>query len=276
MAGFPCVSLSMLTSTPGSVLSADCESGRGYLGMEDYIGRHKPRMVLLENVATLYAKREAEHGESAFLAYHYFFKDNLAQFLVSKNVASGQAWALIFAKMDPYFTVTTVSFIPTLRYSLIKKRLEDMGYQVSGGLHNTADFGLPQQRRRAWVLCHLASEVSCSPEALTSDVNRFRRCYVQLSKCLDLTVEDNGRPSKKTKCFDKNRSKWLKGFQEQCDVFGKAGVPLYKFDKSIYLPPELWKGLNLGWLVSSIKDCSKASQRQESSNASRCQSKRPR
>ena len=62
--GFPCVSLSMLTTTPGSVVDTECSSGRGYVGMEKYIKKHKPPMVLLENVATIFSKRKVEGGES--------------------------------------------------------------------------------------------------------------------------------------------------------------------------------------------------------------------
>ena len=58
----------MLTTTPGSVLDEDCESGRGYLGMEGAIKTTKPKMILVENVASLLSKRAAEKdAEPAFL-----------------------------------------------------------------------------------------------------------------------------------------------------------------------------------------------------------------
>ena len=66
--GFPCVSLSMLTTTPGSVLDKGCESGQGYLGMEGAIKTTKPKVILIENVASLFSKRATEkNGESPFL-----------------------------------------------------------------------------------------------------------------------------------------------------------------------------------------------------------------
>lgn len=71
--GFPCVSLSMLTTTPGSVLDQDCESGRGYLGMEGAIKTTKPKAILIENVASLFSKRAAEKdAEPALLGSRKF------------------------------------------------------------------------------------------------------------------------------------------------------------------------------------------------------------
>lgn len=66
--GFPCVSLSMLTTTPGSVLDSQCESGAGYLGMEGTVKTTRPKVILIENVASLFAKRSSEKdGQTAFL-----------------------------------------------------------------------------------------------------------------------------------------------------------------------------------------------------------------
>ena len=38
------------------------------------------------------------------------------------------------------------------------KALRKLGYRVVGLPCNTADYGLPQQRCRAWVMCILESE----------------------------------------------------------------------------------------------------------------------
>ena len=58
------MSLSTLTTTPGSVTDPECSSGRGYIGMEEYVKHHRPRMLLLENVATMFSKRQVEGNES--------------------------------------------------------------------------------------------------------------------------------------------------------------------------------------------------------------------
>ena len=63
--GFPCVSVSHLTSTPGSVLDESCSSGRGYLGMEAYVTWRKPSLIVMENVGSLLEKRKVEDGQSA-------------------------------------------------------------------------------------------------------------------------------------------------------------------------------------------------------------------
>ena len=62
MGGFPCVNLSMLTSTPGSVVDASCESGKGFLGLLAYCRSKRPSMVIMENVNTMFSKRRAEGG----------------------------------------------------------------------------------------------------------------------------------------------------------------------------------------------------------------------
>jgi len=60
------VSLSVLTTTPGSVTDAKCESGKGYLGVEKYAQQYRPTMLLLENVATLFQKRKVEGYAAPF------------------------------------------------------------------------------------------------------------------------------------------------------------------------------------------------------------------
>ena len=66
IAGFPCVSISPLTTTPGSVVDAGCSSGSGFLAVEAYVKRHRPSLLCLENVSTLFNHRKVEGGESGF------------------------------------------------------------------------------------------------------------------------------------------------------------------------------------------------------------------
>ena len=109
----------------------------------------------------------------------------------------------------------------------MRRRLQKLGYSVSGGLRNTADFGLPQQRRRAWLLCHLQSEVQSSADELTSDINRFQRCNVLLDKCVDLCpnrTDTKGRAPTRSKKGDAGQMKWKEGFEQQCEFYGKAGI----------------------------------------------------
>ncbi|CAK9081769.1 unnamed protein product [Durusdinium trenchii] len=140
--GFPCVSLSMLTTTPGSVLDPDCSSGKGYLGLEKYV-----------------------------------------------------------------------------RFDLIEKRFSSLGYLVSGAIYNAADFGVPQQRRRAWLLCVLKSEIACDAAKLEADVNRFQRKNVPLSSCLNLKDWPSVNSMKGK--GGKGGNKWEDSFAEQCKIFGK-------------------------------------------------------
>ena len=67
MGGFPCKNVSSLTTTPGSVKDGSCESGRGWIGIQQYCARHKPSLLLLENVGTLFSRRKVEGGITAQL-----------------------------------------------------------------------------------------------------------------------------------------------------------------------------------------------------------------
>lgn len=64
IAGFPCVSLSHLTTTPGGIKDTSCSSGLGFDSVKAYLRRHRPELALLENVATVFHKRKADNGES--------------------------------------------------------------------------------------------------------------------------------------------------------------------------------------------------------------------
>lgn len=69
-AGFPCKSVSTLSTTPGSVVDSSCTSGIGWLGVESYVRRHRPPLLLLENVKSLFSERKVEKGVSAQLAIY--------------------------------------------------------------------------------------------------------------------------------------------------------------------------------------------------------------
>lgn len=65
MGGFPCKSVSPLSTTPGSVNDNICTSSIGWLGMKSYIKKHRPSMVLIENVSRLFSQRKVEGGTSS-------------------------------------------------------------------------------------------------------------------------------------------------------------------------------------------------------------------
>lgn len=67
MAGFPCVSISLLTTTPGSIVDQTCQSGRGYIAVENYIKKYSPPVAVLENVGSVFNCRQVEGGVSALL-----------------------------------------------------------------------------------------------------------------------------------------------------------------------------------------------------------------
>ena len=109
----------------------------------------------------------------------------------------------------------------SLRFNIIAARLRKLGYIVHGGEFNTADFGLPQQRRRAWLVCILANQYRDIPgHSPVEDMNRFQRECLPLSSCLSTSVELTRKKGKTRQ--DKN-PKWKKGLQEQYKILGQAG-----------------------------------------------------
>ena len=49
-----------------------------------------------------------------------------------------------------------------LRFDQVKEAMDDLGYYVAGMVCNTSNYGLPQQRQRAWLMCVLKSQSSRS------------------------------------------------------------------------------------------------------------------
>lgn len=59
------MSISTLTVTPGSVMDDSCQSGQGFAAIRGYCGRHRPPLVLLENVSSLFFKRKVEGKDTS-------------------------------------------------------------------------------------------------------------------------------------------------------------------------------------------------------------------
>jgi site-specific DNA-cytosine methylase len=59
-AGYPCVSLSGLTTTPHGLEDKTGATGRGYDSVLGYIDAHQPDVVALENVANLFHRRKLD------------------------------------------------------------------------------------------------------------------------------------------------------------------------------------------------------------------------
>ncbi|CAK9093103.1 Uncharacterized protein SCF082_LOCUS43797 [Durusdinium trenchii] len=114
-----------------------------------------------------------------------------------------------------------------LRYDVIAKRLGKLGYAVHGDEYNAADFGLPQQRRRAWLLCVQECELATSTNHLSADMNLFRRLSVPLAFCVDMTLNvSKERKNVAAKKTPENDPKWKAGFESQCEIYGKEVAAL--------------------------------------------------
>ena len=103
----------------------------------------------------------------------------------------------------------------------MKKRLEKLGYVIAAAECNAADFGVPQQRRRAWVLGILKSELKTNSEQLIADLNTFKCKSLSLLSCIDLKKVPPNSTTKGGKTQEEN-NKWKDGLKKQCEKFGKV------------------------------------------------------
>lgn len=172
VAGFPCVSISPLTTTPGSVMDGSCQSGLGFKSVESYCKKHLPPMVLLENVGSLFHQRTVE----------------------------GEAISA---------------------YDRMVKALRKLGYRVVGLPCNTADYGLPQQRCRAWVMCILESECDSDAEELMVKALKAFKCQ---PLPLEVLISDN-QTSQASQPKPRGKKdevpKWKTALTWECQRLGK-------------------------------------------------------
>lgn len=92
--GFPCQPFSTL----GKLKGFDDERGTLFFTIKTIITKHKPKVVVLENVKNI---MNHDHGKT---------------------------------------------------FARIKEELEELGYNVTYKVHNTADFGIPQRRNRIYII----------------------------------------------------------------------------------------------------------------------------
>ena len=110
-----------------------------------------------------------------------------------------------------------------LRYDQIERVLEGLGYLVTGLECNTANYGLPQQRSRAWLMCILKSQ------SLFKAVHEMPR-DLELFQCQPLSLEllisetlTHGADSKSSKPANgKSDAKWKEALKEIYKRLGKA------------------------------------------------------
>ena len=131
------------------------------------------------------------------------------------------------------------------RFAKVKRRLEKLGYIVCGDEYNAARFGVPQQRRRAWLLCILSTEVKpgSTVEKLGRDMKRFERPCPPLSSCIEsipkgAASNKSNKPKGKSHCGEK----WKMGFDDQCKIYGKVPLASDSFNCPLLKPTQhdLW------------------------------------
>ena len=107
--------------------------------------------------------------------------------------------------------------------------MDRLGYIVTASECNTAEFGLPQQRARAWVLCVLKDESlpSVSSDMLT-DLELFKCERLSLEKCISTVAkQSSGTEQKQTRAHRSTAvPKWHDAFKEErrTDWQGQEGL----------------------------------------------------
>lgn len=110
-----------------------------------------------------------------------------------------------------------------LRYDRMVKALRKLGYRVVGLPCNTADYGLPQQRCRAWVMCILESECDSDAEELMVKALKAFKCQ---PLPLEVLISDN-QTSQASQPKPRGKKdevpKWKTALTWECQRLGKAG-----------------------------------------------------
>lgn len=111
-----------------------------------------------------------------------------------------------------------------MRYAIIAERLRKLGYFVVGNVFNTADFGPPQQRRRAWIFCVRRSNLKVGGEnRLIADMDKFKMKTFGLDQVVDLDHKHEIETCTAVKFSAKDTgAKWQDGFERMCEYYGKA------------------------------------------------------
>ena len=109
------------------------------------------------------------------------------------------------------------------RFAVITKRLGQLGYSVHGDDYNAADFGVPQQRRRAWLICILRDELRSDLSNIAGDMKCFQRPCPPLTTCVLPGKLPAKVVGKKGYGAQSEKTKWKEGFEKECKVYGKAG-----------------------------------------------------
>lgn len=205
-AGFPCISISPLTTTPGSVNDEGCSSGHGFHSIMRYVRKKEPRVVLLENVQTLFHRRKQEKGARPQLSSK---QDESCPFFCSSSHNS---------------CLSSLSFFGA-RYDIVRDALVDAGYDVAAAVFNTLEFGPAQSRNRAWIIAgkkpFLAKDAI--QDAATYKVQTFPLSHFIEAQDVALGQLAAYPPARYQKA--ESGEKWKDTFNQVSKKFGKATHP---------------------------------------------------
>lgn len=112
-----------------------------------------------------------------------------------------------------------------LRYDRVWTSLTKLGYLVTALGCNTADYGLPQQRSRAWLMCVLKDQTCPNAEFLMPEALKLFRCQpLPLDVLLSTQVleKQDSRTSNKPSRRE-TQPKWKDALIQVYDQLGKAG-----------------------------------------------------
>ena len=119
---------------------------------------------------------------------------------------------------------------------------------MSSARFNTASFGPPQSRNRAWIIAGL----DCDVAKATSDAALFKCRTLPLSSCI--AVNNKGKeahvPQKRRKVVKNDATaKWHSGYAAACELLGgKAGRSRFEgLANSLVVDPWLTDTYRMRW-----------------------------
>jgi len=109
-----------------------------------------------------------------------------------------------------------------LRFDQVKEAMDDLGYYVAGMVCNTSNYGLPQQRQRAWLMCVLKSQSSRSAtDQMCQALGLFQCEPIPLEKIISKKPPSQPQTAKPSRAKPSG-AKWKRTIKEVYKQFGKA------------------------------------------------------
>ena len=168
LAGFVCKDFSMLKSNPIHFRNLDGKSGPTYFGVKNYVNRHLPRIVILENVRAIMNKRSCHADGDVSPAQHVMHEFRAMGYDGGCKIMNSRDYGLPQRRSRCYFVFVYIGEDTKSGYSLQPDKLAADAFQVaktlkcnSKPLHEFVGGGEqrttpPRKKKPTWKTKHAA------------------------------------------------------------------------------------------------------------------------